>query len=251
VAEVTEAVRAHWRASARPKTYGGDTSHHVIAFAAPKGLAFVVYHGAMDCPSGCVVKEYWYYGTDGSCAPALVGYHAIDPVRFAACRGMDVVGRPMWGLPEVEVEPYGACNPATRPAKLSGTYRLRAVGRRVPCLGAETAGAEARALDLVVTIEVKQGWWLWRDEGKVVVRGTGEPRIDGQPLRASFARGRVEAVGGDERPRSPCERRHRIGLSVDLDHDAPGRLSLSEDSVRTCESSPPCLGDLELSLTRR
>jgi hypothetical protein len=248
VEEARNMVHAHWRSHFKPRAYKADTIFDIYAFATDTGFSFAVHHGAMDCPEGCLVNEYWYYETDRACEPLAFDYHAVDTLRFPECRGRDVVGSPRWGVPEFGAKPRGDCNTAAPPARLSGTYRIRAFGKHTLCEGTDDNQAP-RAVNLGLTMQVEQGWWPWRDEGTVTVTGTGDSRIDGQQLEAHFVGKRLAATGGRAPPGSRCETRHRVELSMDFESDQVGKLSIVEGKVEPCSSGSSCQGNLEVLLT--
>ncbi len=67
----------------------------VYAFATPDGFMLAFVRGGGDCPAGCTEHEYWYFQTDSSCAPELVGH--FDPSSANGCP--DDAGTPMWTVP--------------------------------------------------------------------------------------------------------------------------------------------------------
>ena len=86
--------------------------------------------------------------------------------------------------------------------------------------------------------------------GTVMVQGTGEPRIDGQPLPATFTRRRFMASREVSNLPAMCIDQHQIGVTLDLEGVAPGRLTFTEVRSLAC---PPgdtyCKGFLGLDLT--
>jgi hypothetical protein len=61
----------------------------IYAFAAPMAFRLVFVRGSGDCPSGCIERDYWYFQTDASCTPVLVGNHAVGacPPLGDWCKG--------------------------------------------------------------------------------------------------------------------------------------------------------------------
>lgn len=78
-----------------PKTSGEGDS--IQAFRTDRGFDLVFFHGSGDCPGGCIDREYWYFETDGSCVPQLVGHYSKTFDDAHNCSRYE--GEPLWGVP--------------------------------------------------------------------------------------------------------------------------------------------------------
>ncbi len=78
-----------------PTTSGEGDS--IRAFRTDRGFELAFFHGSGDCPGGCINREYWYFETDGSCVPHLVGHYSKTFDDAHNCSRYD--GEPLWEVP--------------------------------------------------------------------------------------------------------------------------------------------------------
>jgi hypothetical protein len=210
------------------------------------GFALVFRRGRGDCPSGCTQNEYWYFRTNELCEPEQIGHLANTSDVDAACQRF--TGFPLWDRPPPP-DPAGVCG--YRPSRaLSGTYTLRACGQSLAC-SVPGQQAEPRALDLDLRIEIAQDE---RDPGAgtVTLLNTGEPTIDGRPLKASFTRGVATVDDSRDDLPSNCPSSQRVQALIDFDGYAESYVRVLETGAPACsqapDSSASCEGSLQLDL---
>ena len=155
----------------------------IYAFAAPTGFRLVFERGGGDCLGGCTEHEYWYFQTDASCTPVLVGsYH---PDQAAGDAGCPLYGTPMWAVPPPP-DPLSVCGADNTPQDISGSYTLCVNGISYPC---DAKGTSAGIPFHSVTMTVAQSA-SDLTKGTVTLGGTGVKRLDGVALDAVFTRRR-------------------------------------------------------------
>jgi hypothetical protein len=216
-------------------TYTGDGSY-VHAFATQDGgFALVLKRGLGDCPAGCTDNYYFYFETDATCTPVLVGtYHAGYVPENGNC--LTVEGSPMWGIP-VAPDPAGVCGADNSPAPISGTYSLRLTGTHVPC--SPPSDVTHVDVDTVVTLTIDQ------DDsnlgtGYVTFGGTGSKIVDDRALPATFTRQRFRVLlAEDNLPAAQCAWNHEVEAQYDFEASA-GALRVFEYGTDCVE----CKGDL-------
>ena len=118
----------------------------VYAFATPDGgFAIVMKRGGGDCPAGCTDNHYFYFLTDGACAPADAGKY--DPVAGPTC--LTDSGKARWGLPKAP--PLSVVCGDHAPHDISGTHLVHAEGHVDACTDNQgSATPYAGCLTLVI-----------------------------------------------------------------------------------------------------
>lgn len=205
----------------------------IYAFAAPTGFRLVFVRGSGDCPSGCIEHEYWYFQTDASCTPVLVGtYH---PGRGDGDGGCPTYGTPMWAVPPPP-DPLSVCGADNSPRDISGSYTLCVNGISYPC---DVKGASAGVPFQTVTMSVVQNAGNLA-KGTVTLFGTGVQRIDGVAFDATFTRKRFSVSTAYSNLPAQCPDEYSFSLDVDFEGTSPPTMRFGEDhAVGTC----PPLGD--------
>jgi hypothetical protein len=202
------------------------------------GFDVVFKRGLGDCPAGCTENDYRYFSTDQACRPQKVGqYHAA----WGADSCLEVEGTPMWNHPPAP-DPVTVCGQNSAAAVLDGTYRLHAVGQRLPC---STAGGKASAVNATVTVTVAQDAQD-PSTGFVTFSGTGHALIDGVPLPSRFQRQRFDAALKATNLPNACPRESSVTARFDFEGYQSGGIELGEQGNDACEL---CKGSMSLVLT--
>jgi hypothetical protein len=210
----------------------------IYAFAAPTGFRLVFVRGGGDCPAGCTEHQYWYFQTDGSCTPVLVGnYH---PDQGTGDGGCPMYGTPMWAVPPPP-DPISVCGADNTPRDISGSYTLCVNGISYPC---DAKGSSAGIPFHSVTMTVAQSAGDLA-KGTVTLGGTGVQRLDGVALDAIFTRKRFSVSVQESDLPAQCLDQYSISLDVDFEGTSPPSLRFFEShAVGAC---PPmgdyCKGD--------
>jgi len=216
----------------------------IRAFAHQGGFRLVFKRGDGDCPSGCIDNWYWYFQTDAACEPALAGQYSRVYRSPGNC--FEVAGTILWGIPG-PTDPSVICGADNRPQNISGTYQLQGTGSRTECT-AKGGGEPTVMVSLGLQVTVVQNA-ADLASGMATVVGTGNPRIDGVPLPATFTRRRLTAHREVSNLPAMCVDQHDTTLELDLETAPTGKLSFTELRSLGC---PPgqeyCKGQLSLQL---
>ena len=197
------------------------------------GFAVVLYRGGGDCPAGCTEHEYWYFGTDASCAPVQAG-HYLPTDGYSdggGCLQMD--GAPMWATPPPP-DPTTVCGQSPPVEDISGTYQLCATGDYFRCAtqGGDPPVAIPGALTMIVAQDAADP-----TKGTVTVNGTGYALVDGVALDAAFKMRRFTASRHYSNLPSKCPKEWTVFASYDFDgYDAPGKLGWFENRGVDCSN---------------
>jgi hypothetical protein len=223
----------------------GD-GNRIYAFTHPGGFRLIFKRGDGDCPGGCIDNYYWYFETDAACAPVLVGQYARVYTSPGNC--YTVTGKIIWGFPHA-VDPKAVCGADNSPQNITGTYPLHGEGIRTECTAKKGDEPTMKvALDVQVVVFQMPGNLA---QGTATVTGTGNPRIDGVPLPATFERRRLTATREVSNLPAMCPDQHNTSLELDLEAGTTGKLIFFES--RTIGACPPsqdyCKGELRLDLT--
>lgn len=235
--QVIDAVHAtHPELADIVRIFSADTfpdGSFIYAFAASMGFKLVFVRGSGDCPSGCIEREYWYFQTDASCTPVLVGsYH---PRRGEGDGGCPNYGTPMWALPP-PADPISVCGADNTPQDISGSYTLCVNGISYPC---DVKGSSAGVPFSSVMMSVVQSAGDLA-KGTVTLFGTGVQRIDGVPFAATFTRKRFSVSMQYSNLPAQCPDQYGLSLDIDFEGTRPPAMRFAEDhAVGTC----PPLGD--------
>jgi len=212
-------------------------------------MALVFRRGGGDCPSGCTENEYWYFQSDAVCKMQVAGhYHPQWMSGGASCLTED--GAAKWALPPA-ADPSVVCGADNSPQNISGIYMATATGKQVDC-GDGNSQPKSVSWDLSFTINQTPGML---GEGTVVVDGTGNKRLDGVPLKATFVRRRVSVEEMTNNNLGACQDQSKVQILVDLADPSKGTLRF--DEVRSVSCPEPintigyCKGYIDLSLELR
>lgn len=221
----------------------GD-GNRIFAFAHDKGFRLVFKRGAGDCPAGCIDNRYWYFATDESCNVVAMGSYSRTFSSQGNC--FTVEGTPLWGIPQ-PLDPAHQCGADNRPQNIAGTYRFRAAGLRQPC---SQKGGNEEKVTLELTVVLGQTP-ADLSKGTVTIQGTGNPRLDGVSLPATFSRRRLAVRHKTSNLPAMCIDETETMLDLDLEvTPAGGKLSFFEVRAEMCPPSQDyCKGLMTLDLT--
>jgi hypothetical protein len=224
----------------RTSAFGLD----IRPYASSDGFTLVFHRGNGDCPSGCINNEYWYFVTDDQCQPQIAGHYRRDFIDGGNCYVQE--GTPLWESP---IDPSAICGAQDRAQDIAGTYHLHAFGTQRACwdgTGPEPAVEVSRDLTLELT-QVPGNL----SQGTAIVEGTGDARIDGQPLAMKVVRRRLTATRTIGNQPAVCPDESGTSLQLDLEIPLTGLLHFTEYRALAC---PPaqrfCRGGLWLDVTR-
>ena len=147
-------------------------------------LVVVFYRGQDECSAqGCKEERYWYFQTDASCQPMLVGRYYQR--QEADC--VDVEGQPLWDYPAAPMA-RSHCDPDPELLDLRGSYDITVVASPLLGQGGEDgrcAGVPANLTGQPATLTVDQTDNL--QTGSLRFDGTGLSQLDGWVLPADFS----------------------------------------------------------------
>jgi hypothetical protein len=260
LAEVIAAVHAGWPMLSditvndiAPQSGGivlGDPPRRLFAFAYQvghdEGFALVFKRGGGDCPSGCTDNEYWFFRTDASCKPDLVGH--LHSVLQSQGSCFAVEGQPMWGFPSAVIDFASICGADNRAQKLAAGYLIHGKGHRIACTAAKSA-------EPMVAVEADLMLQVTQDPadlsvGTITITGSGEPRLDGRVVSAMFKRQRLTAEKQFSNLPAQCIDQQTVHVDFDVEAGLVGHLRF--DDVRDLDCPPSqgyCKGYLDLELT--
>lgn len=217
----------------------GDVVGNVHAFQRPDGgFALVLQRGSGDCPSGCIVRDYWYFETSDDCGVALVG----ESHRNGECMEPDQL--PRWGVPAA-ARPQDICGADLAPQDVSGTYSVTTCGQHLTC---ENSSRE-QPLPVTLTMRVQQDPDNLA-QGTVSFDGTGLDSFDRQLFDATFERRAFTVNAQRSQEPSTCVEDWSFSLQYDLDGATERRLMFNYVRTPDCANAPGdyCKGDIYADL---
>jgi hypothetical protein len=209
---------------------GGDGSFIYAFQRADGGFAVVLQRGSGDCPSGCPVKDYWYFETGAACEVAEVG-----EAHRQAGQCMQADQLPRWGIPAVAL-PSEICGADLSPQNLTGVYALTTCGQLDSCSTGKTPATSA-ALPSAIELTIQQQ----HDDlsrGQVTLQGTGEPLLDGVAFDATFERRKVKVEARSPELPSNCIETWNFNFDYDFEGLEARQLYLHFVHTPECESAP-------------
>ena len=210
---------------------GGDGSYK-YAFRKPDGgFAVVVKRGSGDCPSGCIVNDYWYFETGPGCTVAEVGetHRGGD-----GCMPADQL--PRWGMPRA-ARPSEICDADLTAQDLNGSYLVTTCGQRNASCFKDQAKGDGIALPEWITLTISQPA-SDLSQGKIIFTGTGQPGLDGVPFAATFQRLRVTALVALSNLPSTCPEESTLDFDYDFEGLGERRLSFFGSNTPDCKNAP-------------
>jgi hypothetical protein len=227
-----------------PAGQTGDGSFIYPYVRTDGGFDIVFKRGLGDCPSGCTENDYRYFATDNTCMPTSVGhYHA----GWGSGTCLTVDGTPMWNHPPPP-DPLTVCDQDNAAQNVQGTYPVRVMGKRQPCVlagAAQTSASQVSTIDATATMIVEQDPHDLT-VGTVTFSGTGHPLVDWVPLPARFQRRRFDAAVQTSNLPNACPRENSVTARYDFENYQPGGIEVVEFGNDACAS---CKGSMSLTLS--
>jgi hypothetical protein len=209
---------------------GGDGSFR-YAFLRPNGgFAVVFKRGDGDCPSGCIINDYWYFEAGVDCEVQEVGetHRGGD-----GCIQADQL--PRWGIPRSAL-PSEICDADLSPQDLSGSYLIPTCGQASSsCLMDKEKGASQPLPGSIMLSIAQDPADLSR--GLIYLNDTQQPGIDGVPFAATFERMKVTAFVETSNLPSNCLEQSLLQFEYDFEGSGR-RLSFNSSSSPDCANAP-------------
>lgn len=220
---------------------GGDGSYK-YAFVKPNGgFAVVVKRGSGDCPSGCIVNDYWYFETGVGCEVQEIGeaHRGGD-----GCMQADQL--PRWGIPRAAL-PSEICDADLSPQDLRGTYFITTCGQSSSSCFGDKEKDGGQPLPAAITLTIYQDPVM--SHGVIIFDGTEQPGLDGVPIEGKFERLKVTALIETSNLPSTCPEQSSLDFEYDFEGLGARRLRFNRSSTPDCVNAPDNYCKAEASAT--
>lgn len=216
------------------------TASFFTAFADEQGFGLSFFLGKQCRGEICADSEYWFFETDGKCAPKMVGhFRKVERTagRYGTC--FDLEGSPLWGWPST---PAGRrrCDADWSAQNISGTRKAMAL---------DPVGTCAKESILPVELTITQGGEL--SKAQLIVTGTGIPFLDGVSFAGTVERQSFSAEI-DEVSSAACAARRKVTIRLDFEEPSniglPGGFGLVDIDAAACPGDTNGAGACHASL---